>query len=488
MAKPSTSMSAGSRTWSNNQFLSMHHAPPNPESQEAANPGTISAETTEAQLRREIADLKRQLEDRNGHSPVLAGPGVAGWRPSALALWSIFLVAIAALVAAFFAGYIPLEKRTTLIRAEAQAEQQALPQVEVLTVERAAGNTELELPGSIQAITEAPILARADGYIRSRMVDIGDRVRAGQPVAEIEAPELDEQVRQAKASLDQAQAALEEARANQAQGRSNLELARVTAERWQKLAQKGAVSRQENDQYQTQYTAQVANLEALAKAVAAAQSNVGAAGANLARLQELQGYRIVKAPFDGLITLRNVDVGALVNSGSTLLFRIAQTGTLRTYVDVPQSYAESVRTGQPAWLMIPNLPGRRFAGRVTRAADSLDPSSRTMLVEVQVPNADGALLPGMYARVELSGPRVDAPILVPGDALIIRATGTEVAVVRPDHTVHLQKVEPGRDYGDKMEVLSGLRAGDTIIANPGDTAREGALVNPVPAAQEKGRG
>jgi RND family efflux transporter MFP subunit len=455
---------------------------------------TVAPETVEDRLRQEIADLKRQLATQNNaphgvHADASSVTPGGAWRPSALALWLIFLGVTALIVAAFFAGYIPLEKRNAVIRAEAQQQEQALPRVEVLTVGRAPGNSELELPGNMQAITEAPILARADGYIRTRMVDIGDRVRASQPLAEIEAPELEQQVRQAKASLEQAQAALEQARANQEQGRSNEELARVTADRWQKLTERGAVSRQENDQYQAQYKAQVANLEALAKAIAAAQSNVAAAEANLARLQDLESYLVVRAPFDGLITLRNVDVGALVNSGNTLLFRIAQTGTLRTYLDVPQSYEGAVRVGQPARLTLPNLPGRTFPGTVTRTADSLDPSSRTMLVEVQLPNADGALLPGMYARVDLRSNRAaesgNAPILIPGDALIVRGSGAQVAVVNAKHLVHLQKVEIGRDYGDKLEVISGLREGNAIIANPGDSAQEGALVNPVPAVQGK---
>ncbi len=473
----------------------MRHISPDPESPEIETPESVpepAPQSVEARLRQEIADLKRQLATHNGaphgaHANPLS-PGGA-WRPSALALWSIFLAVAALIVAAFFTGYIPLEKRNATIRAEAKEQEQALPRVEVITVARSSGTEVLELPGNIQAITEAPILARADGYIRSRTVDIGDRVRAGQVLAEIEAPELDQQVRQAEASLEQAKAALEQARANQEQGRSNEELARVTAERWEKLTAKGAVSRQENDQYQAQYKAQVANLDALAKAVAAAQSNVGAAEANLARLQDMQGYRMVKAPFDGLITVRNVDVGALVNSGNTLLFRIAQTATLRTYVDVPQANESSVRVGQPARLTVPNLPGRLFPGTVTRTANSLDPSSRTMLVEVQVPNSDGRLLPGMYARVDLSG-KSDAtpssrigPIIVPGDSLIVRASGTEVAVVDAQHVVHLQKVEIGRDYGDKLEVVNGLRDGDTIIADPGDSARDGSHVNPVPAPQ-----
>src|SRR5947209_2125939 len=201
-------------------------------------------------------------------------------------------------------------------------------------------------------------------------------------------------------------------------------------------------------------------------------------------MDEIQGYRIEKAPFDGVITLRNVDTGALVNAGNTLLFRIAQTGTVRTYVNVPQTDSSSIKPGQPARLTVSNLPGREFTGTVARTANSLDPTSRTMLVEVQVPNADGALLPGMYAQVDLSSARSNPPVLIPGDALIVRADGTQVAVVRPDHTVHLQKIVVGRDLGARLEVFSGLQAGDTIIANPGDSAREGATVEPVPAAEK----
>ncbi|HLI87013.1 MAG TPA: efflux RND transporter periplasmic adaptor subunit [Bryobacteraceae bacterium] len=454
-------------------------------------------QTLEARLRQEIAELKRQLAEQNGAAAALASIDPhkvhlqRTWRPSAVAIWGICVAAIALLVAAFFAGYIPLERRNQVIRAEAQQEEQTVPRVEVVTAERAAGASELELPGNIQAITEAPILARADGYIKTRSVDIGDHVRAGQVVAEIEAPELDQQVIQAKATLEQAQASLEQAKASYQQGKSNQELAHITAERWKALVDKGAVSRQDNDTYQAQYNAQTANLEALAKAVSAAQSNVNAAQANLARLTDLESYRMVRAPFDGVITLRNVDVGTLVTAGNTLLFRIAQTGTLRIYVDVPQSYSEQVHTGLPARITVPNLPGRVFPGTVTRMANSLDPASRTMLVEVQVPNRDGSLFPGMYARVDLRSPRgraVDTPILIPGDAIIARGSGTQVAVVGPDHMVHIVKVEVGRDYGDRLEIVSGLQEGDSIIAHPGDTAREGALVNPVQAAPQKQKG
>ena len=404
------------------------------------------------------------------------------WHPSRAVIVGIFLCATVLVVAAFFAGYLPLRARNILIRGEASEQATALPRVDVIQVGRASTMSELDLPGNIQAVTEAPILARADGYLERRMVDIGDRVQAGQPVAEIAAPELDEQVRQLKAALQQAHEGLDQALANLEQGKANLELARVTAERWAKVVARGGVSRQENDQYQAQYQAQVAGAQALEKAVSVQRSNVAQAEANVAHMDEMQGYRVVKAPFAGVITLRNVDVGALVSGGNTLLFRIAQTGTLRTFVNVPQTNASTIRPGQGARLKVSNLPGREFKGTVARTANALDPNSRTMLVEIQVPNADGALLPGMYAQVQLSDARMYTPVVVPGDSLQVGADGTKVALLRPDHTVHFQPIEVGRDYGDKLEVLSGLAEGDTIIPKPGDLVREGVKVDPVTSA------
>jgi RND family efflux transporter MFP subunit len=442
-------------------------------------------ETTEERLRRENEELKRQLQEhkRLAHgSPHTAAAGKV-WHPSSIAIWSITLGVALLIAAAFLGGYIPLKKRESVILNQARDQEEALPRVDVMQVGRSSTKSDLVLPGSIQAVTEAPILARADGYIKTRMVDIGDRVHSGQPLAEIEAPELDQQVLQAQANLQQNTAALDQALANQRQGKANTELARVTADRWKNLAGKGVVSRQENDQYQAQYQAQVANLDALEKAIAAARSNVTAAQANLSRLNELKGYLVVKAPFDGIVTLRNVDVGALVNAGNTLLYRIAQMNVLRTYVNVPQSNSDSIHVGQTAQLTVSNLPGRKFSGTVARTANSLDPNSRTMLVEIQVPNKDGVLLPGMYALVDLSSPRANPPVLLPGDALIVRADGTEVAVVRPDHTIHLQRIQVGRDYGDKLEIISGLQPGELVIANPSDTIREGVKVDPVPQSR-----
>ncbi len=254
----------------------------------------------------------------------------------------------------------------------------------------------------------------------------------------------------------------------------------MTAKRYADLVGNGSVAVQESDQYQAQYKSKIAGVNALEQALAGQRSGVAAAEANVARLQNMQGYRVVVAPFDGVITVRNVDSGALVNTGSTLLFRIAQTGTLRTYLNVPQMYASSVHRGDAASLTVSNLPGRKFSGAVARTASALDPASRTLLVEVHVPNREGVLLPGMYAQVELSTSRVSPPLLVPSDALIISGAGTQVALVKPDRRVHLQTIVAGRDYGDRIEVMSGLSEGDAIVSNPGDIMHEGTEVDPIP--------
>jgi RND family efflux transporter MFP subunit len=447
--------------------------------------------TEEERLRQENQELKERILAMEtpahavSHAAAHTGVPLKLWHPSRLTLWAIFLIAIIVFTGAFFAGYVPLRQRTTLVASEAEHQEQALPRVEVVQVGRSTIQSELQLPGSIQAVTEAPVLARADGYVKRRMVDIGDRVEAGQPLVEIEAPEMDEQIAQAKANVLQMQAALDQAQANYQQGKSDTELARVTAERWNSLSKKGVVSQQENDVYQAQYQSKISSLQSLDKAIAAQRGTVAAGQANVARLEKVQSYLLVKAPFAGVITLRNVDVGALVNTGTTMLFRIAQTDTLRVYVNVPQTHANSIRPGEPAQLTVANLPGRHFTGTVARTASSLDPSSRTMLVEVHVPNTDGKLFPGMYAQVDLSSARANPPLTVPSDALIMQPGGSMVAVVRQDHTVHLQKIEVGRDYGDRLEVINGLRDGDTIIPNPGDVAHEGLKVDPVATVEKK---
>ena len=382
------------------------------------------------------------------------------------------------LVGAFLAGYLPMQQREAGLRAEADAQRKQVPRVEVIRASRGPTQATLVLPGTMQAITEAPILARADGYLKRRLADLGDRVRADQVLAEIDAPELDQQIQQADAAVDQAQAAVEQAQASLAQGKANRDLARITAERLQTLNERGITPQQDRDQAQAQLAAQDATVQAAEKAIVAQRSNLAAARANAARLRAVDGYRMVKAPFDGVITQRNVDVGALVSTGNTLLYRIAQTRTLRTYVNVPQSSVSAVHVGQAASLTLADFPGRTFSGTVARMARALDPSSRTMLVEVDVANAEGALFPGSFADVELIGARSNPPIVVPASALVFRADGAQLAVVRPDNIVHLRKVTVGRDYGDRLEILEGVEEGATILAVAGDSAREGVKVAP----------
>ena len=435
-------------------------------------------QTSEHQLRAEIEDLKRQLEQERSRTALAhAEPEAKG--PTARTL-VVVLVLVAALgVAGYYYGYLPRQRREQVLAAESQASSESLPVVNVEKVARSSTKSTLILPGNIQAITESPVLARSSGYIKKRYVDIGDRVTAGQVVADIEAPELQQQILQAKAQVEQANSSVQQADASLTQGRSNENLARVTRDRWQKLFDKGVVSRQENDTYQTQYDAQHASVLALEKAVAAAKSNAVAAEANVARLNELLSYLTVRAPFAGVITVRNIDTGTLVTDGSTLLFRVAQTDRLRIYLNAPQGDAPSVKVGQRANLTIPDLPGRQFAGTVARTANALDPASRTLLVEVQMDNHGGALLPGMYAQVDLAVPRQDPPLQIPGDTLVVRGNGPQVAVVKPDGTVHYTLIQLGRDFGDHVEVLSGLEEGQQIAVNPGDAVVEGVKVKPV---------
>jgi len=407
------------------------------------------------------------------------------WRPSRTTITALILAALVFLILAFLVGYLPLQQREATLRAEADAQAHGLPRLVVMRVERGPAENIITLPGTMQALAEAPILARTDGYLKRRLVDIGDRVRTGQVLAEIDAPEVDQQIHQAEAAIEQADAAAEQAQANLEQGRANRDLARITAERTQRLTERGISPQQESDQSRAQLAAQDANVQALEKAILAQRSNLAAGKANLARLQELQGYRLVKAPFDGVITVRNVDVGALVSTGNTLLYRIAQTGTLRTYVNVPQAYVTAVRVGQTATLTVSHLAGRRFAGTVARTANALDPATRTMLVEVDVSNSDGTLFPGTYAEVDLSGWLTNPPLVVPAAAILFRTDGAQIALVQPDHTVHLQKITVGRDYGDRVEIVQGVDEGATIVAAPGESAREGATIVPVSRDAQK---
>ena len=402
-------------------------------------------------------------------------------RPRTMRVVGLLLLAVMIVAGVVFWG---INARIQTAAAVKEATQElAIPAVSVIHPKPGAMKDEVVLPGNIQAFTDSPIYARSSGYLKQWNVDIGGRVKAGQVLATIEAPELDQQVVQAKATIQQAQASLDQAIANEQQGKANEELARVTADRWKNLVAKGAVSRQENDQYQAQYQAQVANLNALEQAIAAARSNIAAAQANLGRLQEMQNYETVKAPFDGILTARNVDVGALINAGNggaaQELFHLASTAKLRVYVSVPQADSRAAIPGIKSYLTLSEFPGRRFSGELVRTAGAIDPATRTLLTEVDVDNASGELRPGAYAEVHLTIPEGSRSLILPVSTLIFRSEGLRVGVVRDGNKAELVPVILGKDYGNEVEVVSGIAENDLVIANPPDSLASGAAVQVV---------
>lgn len=321
--------------------------------------------------------------------------------------------------------------------------------VSIVHPQRASAKTELVLPARVQAFVETPIYARTDGYLKRWLVDIGSKVKAGQLLAEIETPEVDQQLKQMEAAEAQAQA--------------NLDLARTTAERWNNLLKFDGVSKQEADQNMAAYKARQADLEA--------------AIANVGRLKYMQSFQKVVAPFDGIITARNIDVGALISAGTTKeLFRLDQTEILRVYVNVPELSSLSMVSGVPAELRVAEFPNRIFSGKVVRTAGAILPASRTLLIEVQVPNPKGELLPGTFGEVRFKITLPQEPLIIPSNTLLFRAKGTQVALVDKKQTVHLQSVSLGRDFGTSVEVISGLTESDSIIVNPSDSVSEGTSV------------
>ena len=391
----------------------------------------------------------------------------------------IWMALAGVLVALLFGGLLPRYLLSRKLSTAAKQQAADPPVVSVIRVEPAPPLVTFELSGNVSALTEAPLLARTDGYVKKRFVDIGDSVKAGQLMALIETPDLDRQVQQARATLEQSKSALNEAQASLEQVTANTKLAGITAKRWATLQEHGAVSNQENDTYQTAYSSNLAGVGIASANVAAAKNNVASNQANLERYRDLQSFEQVRAPFTGVVTVRNVDVGALITSNTTLLFRIGQMDVLRTYINVPQIHAPTVRVGQPATLSVVEYPNRTFTGKVTRTAQSLDPASRTMLTEVQVPNPDSALLPGMYATVQLVLPHTVPSVIILGECLIVRGSGTQVAIVNDQQRIHLQPVVVGHDYGTRLEILSGLHAGQYVVVNPNDNVQAGAKVKTI---------
>lgn len=387
------------------------------------------------------------------------------------------------LTAALIVGLVVTRGIHARIQAASDVRQQTLdlaaPSVTVIHPKPGSPTDELILPGNILAFSEAPIYARTNGYLKKWYADIGQPVKAGQVLAEIDAPEQDQQVAQAKSNLQQAQATVEQAIANRQQAKASEELAHVTATRWREMVEKGLVSKQENDQYQAQYQVQIATGQALEKAIAAARGTVAAMEANVALLDQIRGYRTVTAPFDGVITARNTDVGALVNSGNggpaQELFHISASNRVRIFVYVPETSSRSAVVGTPAELTVAEFPNKRFHGTVARTAGALDPASRTLQTEVDLDNPAGELRPGAFGEVHLMLPGARSLIL-PVNAFLFRTEGQQVGVVRDGGQAQLVSVKTGKDYGNQIEVLSGISESDLVITNPPDSLTSGMAV------------
>lgn len=419
------------------------------------------------------------------------------------------LVVAAALVAFLLIGFLPRRSNDGKLRRQAQqtARNDSVPAVTVVRVARGDSAAEFNLPGNVQGVREAAVYARASGYVRRYLVDIGQRVRAGQTLALLDVPDVEEEARAAEAAARQAAA--------------SYRLAGVELARFRILYRDSTVTREELDQRQATY-------DAAGAALAAAQ-------ANARRAQQLAGYAAVTAPFAGVVTARNVDQGVLVGSGgastttgaaglggntvvgaaggaqtaagggsalagassalgggsggggggaagSAALFRVAQADTVRLYVGVPQSFAGDVRAGLAAVVRVPDMPEREFRGRVVRTAGALDAATRTLLTEVDVANREGRLLPGMYAMVSFHLTRAAPPVTIPAGALLVRQQGPQAAVVGRDSVVRMRAITVGRDFGSALEVLAGLEPGDLVVLNPTDELRDGQRVHARPQA------
>jgi len=351
------------------------------------------------------------------------------------------------------------------VMATAEQRRDFVPTVTTATVNASSKTMSVTWPGTTEAFAQANIYARASGYIFRREVDIGSHVKAGQLLVEITAPELDHQIAQAEATLTEMQAALQQAQANR-------DLGQVTWNRDNPLVQKGWVTPQQGDTDRL-------NLKAQEAAVAVAQANIKAQTAQLAVLRQQKDYQSVTAPFDGVITQRNVDVGSLVHADattSTFLFTLMQSDTLRIQLYVPQDEAFGLSSGVDAVIRVPELPDRDFPGKVTRIADALQPDTRTLLTEVDLPNPDHALSPGIFCTVELKIPRKTPSLVLPSEAIIFNAKGLSVAVVE-DRTAHLHSVNVVRDFGTTVEVNSGVKDGDQVILTPPVDLADGQKVS-----------
>jgi membrane fusion protein, multidrug efflux system len=387
--------------------------------------------------------------------PAVAPPRIKPWR-----LLAVGIVATVLMVTAVVAALVPRWRQRAAVAAETA--ELAVPTVTVVSAAPGTAGAGLLVPAEIKPWFEAPIYARAKGYLKRWLVDMGARVEAGQLLAEIEIPEIADELDHARHGLALAEAALA--------------LAKSKADRSARMVKDGAVSVEEYDEDQ-------AGLAMKTAAVAAANANVG-------RLEELHGFRRIIAPFSGVITLRKVDVGDLICAGSAKeeLFRLAQTNGLRVYARVPQTYALDIAPGQTAELLIPERPNQVFTAKIARTAGVISVDSRTLLAELEVDNSRGEILAGSFGQVRFAQAKVQAALTLPSNTLLFRAEGPQVGVVGPDGTVELRSVKLGRDFGQTVEILAGVTPADRVILNPSDSLADGASVRIAePAKPEKAK-
>ena len=382
-----------------------------------------------------------------GNSPELRK--LAG-RSHSYKQWLIVSLGLVAVVALVGSGIWSRVRANAQLRTETS--QVAITAVSVVSPQRTTPEQEIILPGNVQPFITSPIYSRTNGYLRKWYVDIGAHVKTGQLLAEIETPEVDQQLEQSLSNLNTAKA--------------NLALAEITKNRYEGLLKSHAVAQQDVDNADGNYNANAAIVEA--------------AQANVKQLQALQSFEKIYAPFDGVVTARNTDIGDLINSGSnsgvkTDLFHIAQPGVLRVYVNVPEEYSQGVKVGMTADLALAEFPGRRFQGKLVRTAEAINVSTRTLLIEIDVDNPSGTLLTGSYAEVHLKVSSQASTFLLPVNTLIFRSEGLQVGIVK-DGNVALTTVTPGHDFGDQIEIVAGLKSNDEIIINPPDSIVSGQKV------------
>ncbi len=400
----------------------------------------------------------------NATPPVTPAPAPASTatKPAAPAppvkLGKFFVIGAILILIGLAVGVVPrFLARRTLDKETAEMATQY-----VMVISPGAGKSDMgvPLPAEVQAFVEAPIFARASGYLKKWDVDIGQHVEAGQLLAEIDTPEVDEQLAQAKAEVAQADA--------------NLALAKSTSERWVDLLKTSSVSEQETAEKQADFALKQANLEA--------------ASANLHRLEDLKGFARVTAPFEGIITARDTDVGQLITAGSgRWLFRLAQTNPLRVYVHVPQTLSRQIEVGQKADLTISEIPGRKFEAKVVRTAGAMEPASRTLLAELEVKNPKNEILAGSYAQVRFTDVLGDPTLTLPANTLLFRSEGMQVGVVGANGKIEIRTIKVGRDFGQSVEVVDGVSASDRVVVNPTDSLTTGMdvkIAEPTKVAQK----